>query len=80
MFPKSTLNLQDYNLIALEKVDFLKSPSSCLFSTTFYPEIHEVDVWQVYRARCTCFSYLAGVIFSSILVSSSLVKIIRTRH
>ena len=48
-------------------LDFLKSPSSCLFSTrrttsrdfvarsaasrpniTFCPEIHEVDLWQVY--------------------------------
>ena len=41
-------------------IDFLKSPSSCLFVTRsaasqpnifypiFYPEIHEVDLWQVY--------------------------------
>ena len=33
-------------------VDFLKSPSSCVASRLhiFYPEIHEVDLWQVYMA------------------------------
>ena len=33
-----------------EVIDFLKSPSSCLFASQpnlFYPEIHEVDLWQV---------------------------------
>ena len=33
--------------ITASRLDFLKSPSSCLFSTR-HPEIHEVDLWQVY--------------------------------
>ena len=48
-------------LVCSLQLDVLKSPSSCLSSTRrtkrrniFYPEIYEVDLWQVYLQPAFC--------------------------